>query len=198
MSKRYYGIEDIAEALCAVSVDDKTVGSKFRDFIASPNRDSQIADLFAIQFGMTKTAQPAGRAPSLVSKYAYFLTEYCFPIYDSLAVKTYKTIASHVPQFRLNRVPNDDPIRFFEGICRLNAIFENFDLLDNLLWLMGKVHEGNLSLVLTRDQYLQLSEIKQLPTTYETITSSTAERSELHAIFGPDLSTFIAFAMVCK
>ena len=147
---------------------------------------------------MTKTAKPAGRAPSLVSKYAYFLTECCFPIYDSLAVKTYNTISSHVPKLRLNRVPIAEPIRFFEGICRLNAFFENFDLLDNLLWLMGKVHEGNLSLVLTRDQFLQLSEANQLPTTYETITSSTAERSKLHTIFGPDLSAFIAFATAYK
>ena len=195
MSKRYYGIDDIADAICNLGDTDEIIGSRFLQFIGFPAvDDTEIKSLFTRRYGLTKKASEAGRAPSLVSKYAYFLTGYQFPIYDSLAVKTFNLLVRCCPFLQLSRIPNESPISFFHEIRNLNRQFEDFDLLDNLLWLTGKVHEGNLSLVLGRAEFMALSGIISLPLNASSLYDSIQYNPSMQKILGLDLCKFAEFA----
>ena len=84
MSKRLYGLHDLA-----VSLDSKS-DMEWKDiansFVSNPEDEkNEIAVLMKDTFGFEKDAKNKKKAISLISKYFYFLTNYNFPIYDSLA-----------------------------------------------------------------------------------------------------------------
>ena len=124
------------------------------------NGDDEIAELFANKYGIRKNGTNAGSAQSLISKYAYFITNYKFPIYDNLVQIAFPLIANKFPSLKLSNLPKKFEYSYFQQISELNIVsnINNFDTLDNLLWLFGKLKEGSFSLILNKDKYKKLVE----------------------------------------
>lgn len=117
MNQRYYGIEDMANTIYALSPSDaglRVLVCNFRDSLFLGNdivvylgndivvyRDP-IAKAFAMSYGIHKNLNQAGSAMSLLSKYFYFLLltdpyeKIGFPIYDSLASDMYPKVCEYV------------------------------------------------------------------------------------------------------
>jgi hypothetical protein len=193
MSKRYYGIEDIAVSLQNIGPSDDQLSIFFRDYIQRPLAHEEGRRLFAGVYGINKKGDQKKRAQSLISKYGYFQTRFQFPIYDSLAKQSYRrlSIASPIQVPTCKRL--DDPGEFFAAISKLNAMTHDFDLLDNLLWLIGKVKEASLSLVVSRKAYLKLLSCTSSPMTYDLLVKIGRSKTEASSVLGKDLCAFIAF-----
>lgn len=158
MGKRLFGIDDLAKKLFEISEDDKELRKICFDFLTDISNENLLHELFHNKYGIRKTGHNAGHAPSLISKYLYFLTDYKFPIYDNLVKTSYKLVKKKYPQFELSMLNDNFDLSYFYKIKQLNNISEtnDFDKLDNLLWLIGKLTEGSLSLILDKDRYIKL------------------------------------------
>ena len=162
MSKRMYGISDIVKKINELeetNVFNKSLKEDAIEYISNENKEKfiGIVTLFVSSYGMTKgDADSQKTAPSLISKYLYFLTEFNFPIYDSLV----KESLDHI--FKLGK--NMDFVYCFDKLSEINNTFSinNFYKLDNLLWLWGKIEAGNYSLILDRDNYSKIVEKMKL------------------------------------
>ena len=134
-------------------------------------------NFFEASYGIKKNGTPGVTLKSLISKYAY----YCmlmdtkryplgFPIYDSLARKSYRKVMKALG-LKPQMVQTLDTGSIGEYISALNelreAIFgagstalfcglQQFDMLDAYLWWMGKLEGGNFSLLLTEGEYKML------------------------------------------
>lgn len=174
MNRRYYALQELAEKLHCLN-KKKPLPELFKEFIEE-NRDARLFDgtiggkkfnLFAENYGIGKNGFDKGVAVSLISKYAYFETHYNFPIYDSIACEMYPRIWSYCgfgkKNYRLTikddnqRMVGDETIVAYtkaidEMIKRLGGDI-SYDHLDRLLWFVGKIIRGNLSLVLDREGY---------------------------------------------
>lgn len=131
----------------------------------------ESTNLFSEKFGIGKDGTDKGLAISLISKYAYFETQQRFPIYDSIACEMYPIIwefcgfEGKPPKLKIHRKDNFGHsevdgkatiVAYIEAIDRLIYLLggrTNYDHLDRLLWFVGKVLRGNLSLVLPRENY---------------------------------------------
>ena len=109
MSRRYYALDELADFLVKLS-DGKQGKLKqmFLDFAKDPEKHLSLFDftfkidketikknLFSESYGIGKDGSDKGVAISLISKYAYFETEYKFPIYDSIACEMYPMVWHH-------------------------------------------------------------------------------------------------------
>jgi hypothetical protein len=125
-------------------------------------------NLFAERYGIGKDGSEKGVAVSLISKYAYFETGYRFPIYDSIACEMYPRLwnycgwaKSEMPKLTLkdsNQQMLGDAtiVAFTKGIDELIVRLGDdisYDHLDRLLWFVGKIYRGNLSLVLNKKDF---------------------------------------------
>lgn len=152
MNKRYFGIEDIAEAIWKITVkNENKVSEAFLNF-ALNLQNKEISSLFNHKnYGIQKNGTKAGRAISLISKYAYYQTGYKFPIYDSLAKKVYPLIMKKYfpPKAQTYNIDSDNILEYIKAINQLKELsaIDNYDKLDNLLWLSGKILAGNFSLI---------------------------------------------------
>jgi len=154
LNKRYFGIEEIAEKINEVSENsDDVMVELLAEYLEKGN--DKIGELFRGQYGIRKNGKKVGTAQSLISKYAYFLTDFKFPIYDNLARSSFVKIREAYPELMLNKLSDGN---FFKEMKKLNenSRILDYDKLDNLLWLMGKMTEGSFSLILSKDKYLEL------------------------------------------
>src|SRR5690606_32084798 len=95
MNKRIFGIEDIANKIEEFKTDD-FLKKQCEIFLDNPTKsNSDISRLFEDKFGIHKNGNESGQAASLISKYLYFLMDYKFPIFDSLAIESYKTLIKY-------------------------------------------------------------------------------------------------------
>lgn len=158
MNKRLFGIEDLADKLLELSTDDHIMKRMFVEYLIKPEDNRNIHILFNNEYGIDKTGQSYGKAESLITKYAYFLTMYNFPIYDSLVKKAYKHITSLYPSLNIQALSNDIDIyiKRLKDLKELTDI-DNYDKLDNALWLCGKIRDGRFSLILSKDNYITLT-----------------------------------------
>lgn len=159
MNKRYYGIEAIAEKLWSIAPKDE---NKLKELFSNYPQDLQNQQINALfshkHYGIHKNGTNAGKAISLISKYAYYQTDYNFPIYDSLAQMVLPLIMKKIFQDEQIIYPTNasEINRFIISINKLNELsrINNYDKLDNLLWLTGKILKGNFSLVFqNRENY---------------------------------------------
>ena len=151
MSKRYYGIEEIAESIVKVSTDFEELNVIFSNYKDRPIDYPLITMLFDDSYGYNKIGKRFGQARSLLSKYAYFATHFNFPIYDSIVKKVYLSVAGkELAQQRFD----DFTLAMNQLLISSNVV--NYNKLDNLLWLIGKILRGNYSLILRKDKYLRL------------------------------------------
>lgn len=165
MSKRYFGIEDIADEMVKLSDDDRGAKNLFLDFAKKPRRNrNKVFQLLNRTYGIRKNGGDGGHAYSLISKYAYFLTGFKFPIYDRLVKLSYSTLNKKYCKPRLKNIPSTFGIKFFKLMSKMNSTQEinNFEKLDNLLWLYGKITEGSFSLILKKRSYRGLVRIARL------------------------------------
>ena len=161
MNKRYYGIEDIANKIWEISPENENeVKRCFLDF-AKNLQNEEIQRLFLHKnYGIHKNGTDAGMAISLISKYAYYQTGFEFPIYDRLAKIVYPLIMKkYFPDKTIElSIYSTDIILFIKSINQLNKLSEiyHYDRLDNLLWLSGKILDGNFSLVFKEKETYRL------------------------------------------
>lgn len=163
MNRRYYGLEELAEVLYDIS-KKKTLSDAFIDFLKEKDFNLfKISDkdtnLFTERYGIGKNGEDKGRAVSLISKYAYFETHYQFPIYDSIVREMYPRIWNYCgfsPE-KMLKIKTNDIESFIDAINslikELNHPTVNYDSLDRVLWYVGKIQRGNLSLILSRTEY---------------------------------------------
>lgn len=166
MSRRYYGLEELAVALADVH-NRKNLEEAFLDFLKDKdlkpfelrNSKKVKTNLFIEKYGIGKNGEDKGSAVSLISKYAYFETKFKFPIYDSIVREMYPRVWNYCgfPKSEMLEFKYNDMISFVEMvnlmISKLNSTYVNYDSLDRVLWYVGKIYRGNLSLVLSREEY---------------------------------------------
>lgn len=162
----YFTIEDMADVILSLGTSSDANDYFYK--IAMGEHDTK--GLYSNKYGIDKAANPGIKMPSLMSKYAY----YCllgksnyplgFPIYDSLSrkmsIKVTKALGNtpevtKVTSFE-DHLKNLDNLRKYVFIGSGNNLYQNiqqFDLLDAYLWRMGKIEEGNLSLLLNKKEY---------------------------------------------
>ena len=179
MNRRYYALEDLAKAMFAVRTEKKhSLVYLFTKFAKSPNAslfDYSGGNLFGNRYGIGKDGEEKGIAISLISKYAYFATNYQFPIFDSIVCETLPSLATYLglqikkSSFKMRdntqRVLGAETMVSFvkvinEFISQLSCNI-SYDALDRLLWFVGKIRRGNLSLVLSKDEYKQYRDYVQ-------------------------------------
>ena len=165
MSRRYYGLEELAVALAEVH-NRKNLEEAFLDFLKYKDlkpfelRNSKKVrrNLFIEKYGIGKNGEDKGKAVSLISKYAYFETEFRFPIYDSIVREMYPRIWNYCGfKEKMPKIKANDMVSFIEAIDllirQLDCTDVTYDTLDRVLWYVGKIYRGNLSLVLSREEY---------------------------------------------
>lgn len=166
MSRRYYGLEELAVALADVH-NRKNLEEAFLDFLKDKdlkpfelrNSKKVRTNLFIEKYGIGKNGEDKGSAVSLISKYAYFETKFKFPIYDSIVREMYPRVWNYCgfPKSEILEFKYNDMTSFVEMInlmiSKLNSTYVNYDSLDRILWYVGKIYRGNLSLVLSRKEY---------------------------------------------
>ncbi len=158
MSRRYYGIHHISKKIFDYYNDDQTFINDLIKFTNDPFQNDHILDIFNSPYGISKLGNPKGKAISLISKYAYFLTNFRFPIYDSIISETYPKIVNKYPEMGLEKDLPTDISGFVRIMNRLNSVsgINDFNRLDNLLWLIGKILRGNFSLILNEEAYSKI------------------------------------------
>lgn len=177
----YFSIEEMAEKIITLG-DEHAAATYFYNMVLNPD-DSDEKGLFSENYGVRKNLSEGSMQPSLMSKYAYYqVRRWCdkfplgFPIYDRLAKQMYPKMASalHVKKISFMQERGADEftrttennltislyIKALDSIRKElfqdDALFEGhqqFDVLDMLLWTMGKFDSGNLSLLMSRKDY---------------------------------------------
>ncbi len=155
MSKRLYGIDELTKAISVYS--DSILRTETTKFLNRPNEASIISSLFLKEYGIDKSGKPFGKAISLISKYIYFLNDGNFPIYDSLALDSYKLLKKNSLITTINKINEDN---YFNCLKQLNIAtnINNYEKLDNLLWLLGKLSKGSFAVLMTKKKYENLVE----------------------------------------
>ena len=150
MSKPLYGIDELAKAIAIYS--DKKLKTETTLFLNSSSDDCIINSLFSKEYGIDKSGKSFGKAISLISKYIYFLNDGNFPIYDSLAIDSYKLLKKN-GLIRTQKAINEE--NYFACIKQLNldTKINNYEKLDNLLWLIGKLSKGSFAILMTKETY---------------------------------------------
>lgn len=188
MTRRYYALGELAEAIYLLSSKQslrknlmqfaRYCGKEKYDveelfsynkkecvlFFDSPNgfKDSPngYTNLFKEGFGTGKDKDSKGVATSLITKYAYFLTNKLFPIYDSIVRETLPIIWRNLGQKGPSPVnkSTQDITTFVKGINDFRKLLNNefsYDEIDMFLWHLGKAMRGNFSLVLSMNDYMK-------------------------------------------
>lgn len=135
-----------------------------------------IVNLFKRKYGYTKRGgiYVQSVAVSLISKYLHFLLEsdktdnYGFPIYDQLALDMYQRIAPYLGITPMKGLKNNiqkyvtalfsivDELEKADPILWSGKYGQKFQLLDILLWRMGKIKKDNIFGLLTREEFYDL------------------------------------------
>ena len=158
MSRRLFGINELANKILDLSeLNDDILIAKINTFISNPSTKDEISKIFLEPFGIDKKGKPNGHATSLISKYFYFLVEFQFPIYDSLVKDNLPTINKKIYAVE-DLILDKDRIKYFQDIIEFNkkSQINDFNKLDNMCWLFGKINRGSFSLILEKKQYLDL------------------------------------------
>ena len=123
MSKRLYGIEDIANEL--IKYSDEVLKLEINNFSQNP-KEGIIKELFNKRYGFDKEAKNNKKAISLLSKYFYFLTNCKFPIYDTLGKVSYNLLKNN--NYIATKALTD--YNYFELMIALNqsSMINNFHL----------------------------------------------------------------------
>lgn len=177
MGRRYFGIDDLAYGIYALGTDEKVVAQMFSGYLSNTNdeKENSVGKLFSrsTSFGIHKNLKDAGNAISLLSKYAYyqlmvFEDEYKdgFPIYDSLAIEVLPLAYKYIKGKRLRYTREESSIQMSTFVERIKMLKDAlgdlhtsrqiYDSIDIYLWTLGKVLNGNLSLIMGKEDYIKV------------------------------------------
>lgn len=179
---RKFGLEEITDViwdLCKDTDSNKhTLGILSKKLIATQPLNQEVKDAFSFSFGYIK-GNHAGKAPSLLSKYFYFVSIACpqdnwgFPIYDKIVHDLLRPLEKFIgvkPLTRASKINQSSSIFDIDvyraGLKRIIDVLESnnpvlwntsekqkFDLLDYFLWHIGKA-KINPDSLLTKNEYL--------------------------------------------
>lgn len=191
MSKRLYGIEKIAEVLEAKT--DNQLLEEINLFLANQDSSIFLKEVFSKKYGINKQGESFGKAISLISKYCYFLNNYNFPIYDTIAKIAYPLLTN-------GKKINED--NYFSAIKELNTTsgINNYEKLDNLMWLVGKIRSGSFSILMDINKYKTITENINFHNKDTSIQKDERIRDYIKAnynslsIFNNDEKEFLEFA----
>lgn len=214
-NKRYFGFSELAEEIHKqIGSNKKYIQDQFNQYLYHENEF--VESVFNKEYGYTKLVymnnergekieKKFGKAYSLLSKYAYFLTDYKFPIFDSLVIKMYPRISNSL-EIRKQKLAKNDFGSFKMQMKELNEVsrIDDFNKLDNLLWLMGKIDNGNYSLILQQENYKTLIQkvFKDVSNNIENDKKKINEKIKIDVLknfseydfLGNDLMKFIGFS----
>lgn len=162
----YFSFEEMAKAIKRLG-NENEVADYFYSIAKGGNDDK---NLFSKNYGIRKNLKNGSKQMSLMSKYAYYVllqnpSDYPlgFPIYDSLAIKMYPKVCNKVGIEPQKITESTSIKKYIELLNTLREkIFSNtdlfneyqqYDLLDAYLWRMGKLDEGNYSLLFNENDY---------------------------------------------
>lgn len=159
MSKRLYGLNDLATKINEIGNDDdlKKEVKKFKQ-----DKSNKIDNLLKDKYGIYKNGNPAGNARSLISKYIYFATDYSFPIEDTLVKENVNIVLKYFGEEKIDT--KKDILKELIKFCDKNHI--KYSEFDNLLWLFGKIKKGSLSFV-CKEQYESIIKVLNLASSNE-------------------------------
>lgn len=200
-SRRYDGIDHIVRNICEISNSDNELRNLYIDFLNNISEKHPIGKILINKYGWSKLYPNGLKAISLISKFGYFLTNFQFPICDTY-VNSYHTrlfkVFKNQGGFSSKKLPkNDSELSIFKRLIVMNEPIQNFEKLDNLLWLTGKIANGSFSLILcvenhqkliTRIQESDLDAKSFKKKTYKYIYN---ENNSISDIFSDDLIEFI-------
>lgn len=164
----YFSFEDMAEKIVRLEINGEGAEDYFYGLVEGKKDEES---LFSSKYGIRKNLKEGSLQTSLMSKYAYYLllqnpgNKYPlgFPIYDSLAIKMYpKAMAKATGNAKKSKhsticeyIAELNELRqlIFEQNEGLYGGFQQYDLLDAYLWRMGKIDNGNFSLLFNRADY---------------------------------------------
>ncbi len=170
MGRRYYGLDELARMIAGLQDKNGDLRKAFIELAARKiNSKNELFEyggknLFSEKYGIGKDGSDKGTAVSLISKYAYFLTDFDFPIYDSIAREMYPRLWKYC-DFKEN-CPTTKELADLDGFIKgINNLMDklsvkSYDIMDRLLWTTGKIMRGNLSLILTMEEYQVLNNMK--------------------------------------
>jgi hypothetical protein len=206
MSKRLFGIDDLAEEILIISQkSDTNLINMLHNFLQNKN-ENNIIKMLRKQYGIDKQGKVKGLATSLLSKYFYFLLKFKFPIFDSLVRDNLPTINNEfktIPKFTIPQqlTLEKHTINYFANIKLFNieSNINDYNKLDNLCWLYGKINKGSFSLILNKTEYLNLISIIKLNLALDTdrqiITYLKNNISNLNNLFTQKQIEFIKWAI---
>ena len=164
MGRRLYGLKELAEKISELG-DDEQLREKLNTYIVQDNSD--ISGVFKDKYGIFKHGISSAdncasesndenddegfKAISLISKYFYFVSNHNFPIYDRLVRNNIKKVLKHFNidnNFTSNLI-EEEFIRELIRVCDKDKFAE----FDNLLWLYGKIQNGSLSFIASKEKY---------------------------------------------
>lgn len=168
----YFSIEEMANNIHDLG-NEKDAVKYFHTLVnrQAGKRGKDLNNLFSNKYGIRKNCEDGSKQISLMSKYAYYVLiknpeehPLGFPIYDSLAIEMYPLVCKKIGLTPKSKSSISDSIeKYIEALDEVrNTIFcgerdlngfQQYDLLDAYLWRMGKVNNGNYSLLLTKTEY---------------------------------------------
>lgn len=164
----YFSFEEMSEAIYGLGSQEEDAKRYFYN-IACGNKDDK--GLFSKEYGFYKNLSRGSQQMSLLSKYAYYSLlvdkekyPIGFPIYDSLAKFSYKKIAKTLGLAKCSKKLEGSIEEYIEVLDNMRKLvfdvdynlfngYQQFDMLDAYLWRMGKFSNGNLSLLIDKDDY---------------------------------------------
>lgn len=171
----YFSFEEMAKAIKAIKAlgTEEDAATHFYGLVEGRIKDEK--ELFSKKYGIRKNLKEGSKQMSLMSKYAYYVLmqdpnryPLGFPIYDSLAIAMYPKVCENLGITASEITENvsiDSYISLLDEVRK--AIFtddnmldgyQQFDLLDAYLWRMGKLDNGNYSLLFDKADYEQFIE----------------------------------------
>lgn len=150
MGRRLFGITDLSNEIFLIGKDEYllTEIEKYK----KDSEDSKISILLKNGYGIRKYGKKVGAARSLISKYLYFVSGHNFPIEDSLVKLNINDVLKYFYEKAI--IINDNLLHELISFCENEKI--KFDEFDNFMWLLGKLLRGSLSLLLPKDNYLNI------------------------------------------
>lgn len=195
MNKRLYGLDDLANEIGNRDWDKEI--QNFKD----NKKPNEISALLDKKYGIQKSGREAGQSRSLISKYIYFATDYNFPIEDSLVKKVLNAVLKCFGYSEID-IDKKDILRELIIFCDNKEI--KYSDFDNLLWLLGKIKGGSLSLIVDKEKYkkiiekLELSDIAKSSTDFNEKMAeklkNTDEIDKIKNLISNDFYEFLKFA----
>jgi len=155
------GIDEIVEGIIAIKTSDTELKKYSKEFIDNISNEHEIWKLLNNKYGWNILNKDGLKATSLISKFIYFLMDYKFPIYDSFVKKYHTRIFKYFKNtdfFTIRLPKSDSELSLFYRLREMNGPIDDFEKLDNLLWLTGKIAKGSFYLILEKERHKELIE----------------------------------------